>query len=136
MENGGYFNTQFYGIEPHASPLCKTVSISPECIISIPKWTLVVFIALYRKMQSFGATLKCDPHFSRLMGKPKPFWWHFKWKCLGHVLACQSSENDDFKFLKTVINIKCTCNTCTIVPRLVALFYLSKPACRWLEIWR
>ena len=28
----------------------------------------VVSKALYRKMQSFGATLKFDPHFSRLMG--------------------------------------------------------------------
>ena len=28
----------------------------------------VVSIALYRKMQSFGATLNFDPHFSRLMG--------------------------------------------------------------------
>ena len=28
----------------------------------------VVSIALYRKMQSSGATLKFDPHFSRLMG--------------------------------------------------------------------
>ena len=26
-----------------------------------------------------------------------------------------SSENDDFKFLKTVKNIKSTCITCTIV---------------------
>ena len=30
-----------------------------------------------------------------------------------------SSENDDFKFLKTVKNIKCTYITCTIVPGLV-----------------
>ena len=30
-----------------------------------------------------------------------------------------SSENDDFKFLKTAKNIKCTCITCTIVPGLV-----------------
>ena len=41
-----------------------------------------------------------------------------------------SSENDDFQFLKTVKNIKCTCITCTIVPGLVLLFDLSKPACR------
>ena len=27
-----------------------------------------------------------------------------------------SSENDDFKFLKTGKNIKCTCIMCTIVP--------------------
>ena len=27
-----------------------------------------------------------------------------------------SSENDDFKFLKTAKNIKCTCIMCTIVP--------------------
>ena len=30
-----------------------------------------------------------------------------------------SSENDDFKFLKTAKNIKCMCITCTIVPGLV-----------------
>ena len=40
------------------------------------------------------------------------------------------SENDDFKFLKTAKNIKRTCITCTIVPGLVKLFYLSKPDCR------
>ena len=28
----------------------------------------VVSIALYRKMQNFGVTLKFDPHFLRLMG--------------------------------------------------------------------
>ena len=41
-----------------------------------------------------------------------------------------SSENDDFKFLKTVKNIKCTCITCNIVPGLVELFYLAKPLTR------
>ena len=34
-----------------------------------------------------------------------------------------SSDNDDFKFLKSAKNIK---STCTIVPRLVELFHLSK----------
>ena len=38
----------------------------------------VVSIALYRKKQSFGATLKFDPHFSRLMGLRKPFGWRFQ----------------------------------------------------------
>ena len=38
-----------------------------------------------------------------------------------------SSENDDFKFLKTVKYIKSMCITCTIVPGLMELFYLSKP---------
>ena len=41
-----------------------------------------------------------------------------------------SSENDNIKFLKTVKKIKCIYITCTIVPGLVLLFYLSKPACR------
>ena len=52
-------------------------------------------------MQSFGATLKFDPHFRT------------KWDNLNHFggvfnemsRACpgmSSSENDDFKFLKTV----------------------------------
>ena len=39
-----------------------------QCIKLIPWGTPVVSIALYRKMQSFGATLKFDPHFSRSMG--------------------------------------------------------------------
>ena len=38
-----------------------------------------------------------------------------------------SSENDDFKFLKTAKNIKSMCITCTIDPGLVELFYFSKP---------
>ena len=36
-----------------------------------------------------------------------------------------SSENDDFKFLKTAKNTKSI--TCTIVPELMELFYLSEP---------
>ena len=62
-KNCGYFSTQFYGIESHASPLLKTESITSECILPIPWQTPVVSIALYRKMQSFGATLKFDTHF-------------------------------------------------------------------------
>ena len=41
-----------------------------------------------------------------------------------------SSENDDFELLKTAKNIKSTCITCTAVPGLVLLFYLSKPVLR------
>ena len=44
------------------------VSITPLRIIIIPWRTPEVSIGLYRKMQSFGATLKFDPHFLRLMG--------------------------------------------------------------------
>ena len=33
-----------------------------------------------------------------------------------------SSENDDLKLFKTVKNIKCTCNTCTLVPGLMEHF--------------
>ena len=33
-----------------------------------------------------------------------------------------SSENDDFKFLKTAKNIKCTCFRCTVVPGLCNCF--------------
>ena len=39
-----------------------------------------------------------------------------------------SSENDDFKFLKTTKNRKSKCITFTIVPGLVELFYLSTTA--------
>ena len=38
-----------------------------------------------------------------------------------------STENDDFKFLKTTKNIKSICITCTIVPGLAELLNLSKP---------
>ena len=43
------------------------VHITSQCIIIIPWRTHAVSIVLYEKMQSFGATLKFDPHFSRLM---------------------------------------------------------------------
>ena len=36
-----------------------------------------------------------------------------------------SSENDDFKFLKTEKNLKSMCLTCTIVPGVVELFFIS-----------
>ena len=42
--------------------------------------------------------------------------------CSGMLL----SKNDDFKFLKTVKDIKITC---TNVPGFMELFYLSKPVC-------
>ena len=38
-----------------------------------------------------------------------------------------SSENNDVNFLKTAKNTGVMCITCTIVPGLVELFYLSKP---------
>ena len=41
-----------------------------------------------------------------------------------------SSENTDFKFLKTAKKIKSTCTKGTIVTELVDLFYLSKPVNR------
>ena len=41
--------------------------------------------------------------------------------------AMLSSENNDFKSLKTAKYIKSMCITCTIVQGLVELFYLSKP---------
>ena len=46
--------------------------------------------------------------------------------CIGML----SSENDDFRFLKTAKKIKSMYITCTIVPGLVELFYHSKPVCR------
>ena len=36
-----------------------------------------------------------------------------------------SSKNDDFKFLKTAKNVKCTCSTCTKAPRLVTVLCLQ-----------
>ena len=78
-------------------------------------------------MQSFGATLKFDSHFSCLMGIIQAILVAFAMKTSRACTDMLSSENDDFKFLQTVKNIK---NTCTIVPGLVELFYLSKPVYR------
>ena len=50
-KNCGYFSTQFYSIESHASPLWETVSITSKCFILIHRRTTVVSIAFYRKMQ-------------------------------------------------------------------------------------
>ena len=44
------------------------------------------------------------------------------WACIGIL----SSENDDFKFLKTTKNRKSTCIMCTIVPGLVEVFISPK----------
>ena len=74
-------------------------------------------------MQSFGATLKYDPHFF-------VFNHGIIQTILGTCIGMLSSENDDFKIMKTAKNIKRMCITCTIVPRLMELFYLSKPVCR------
>ena len=70
-------------------------------------------------MQSFGATLKFDPHFSRLMGYPNFILVAFSMKMSRACPGMLSSENDDFKFLKTSKNIKCMGITCTIVTGLV-----------------
>ena len=40
-----------------------------ECITPIPWRIPVISIVLYRKMQSFGATLTVGPHFFCLMGQ-------------------------------------------------------------------
>ena len=67
-------------------------------------------------MQSFGATLKFDTHFSRLM---ETILVAFSMKMSRACPGMLSSENDKFKFLKTAKNIKCMCITCTIVHGLV-----------------
>ena len=77
-------------------------------------WDPVVSIALYRKMQCFGATFKFDPHFSRLT-----ILVAFSMKMSRACSGILSSENDDFKFLKAAKKIKCTCITGTIVPEVV-----------------
>ena len=53
----------------------------------------MVSIELYRKMQSFGATLMFDPNFLRLSGLVA-----FSMKKSRACPGMLSSENDDFKF--------------------------------------
>ena len=67
----------------------------------IPLWTSVVSIALYRKMQSFGATLKFDPHFFAFNGRTRTILVGFSMQMSRACSGMLSSENDDFKFLKT-----------------------------------
>ena len=44
-------------------PWLQMTSALSECIIHIPRQMPVETIVLYRKTQSFGATLRFDPHF-------------------------------------------------------------------------
>ena len=62
----------------------------------------VVSMALYKKMQGFGATLEFNLHFFVFNGIIQTIWWRFQWKCTGVL----SSENNDFKFIKTAKNLK------------------------------
>ena len=78
-------------------------------------------------MQSFGATLKFVPHFFVFNGIIQTIFEAFSMKTFRACTGMLLSENEDFKFLKTVKNIKCMC---TIVPGLVEQFNLSKPVCR------
>ena len=79
-------------------------------------------------MQSFGATLKFDPHSSFVFfGIIQTILVAFSMKTSRACNGMLSSENNDFKFLKTAENIKSTCITCTIVPELVELFCFISP---------
>ena len=80
-------------------------------------------------MQSFGATLKFDPHFFVFNGIIQTILVAFSMKTYRACTDTFSSENDDLKFFKAAKNIKSTCFTCTTVPGLVELFSLYKPVC-------
>ena len=55
---------------------------------------------MYGKMQSFGATLKCDPRFN-FDGMIQTILVAFSMKTSRVCTGMLSSEDDDFKFLKT-----------------------------------
>ena len=73
-------------------------------------------------MQSFGAILKFDPHycFNRII---QTILVMFSMKTSRACTGMLSSENNDFKFLKTAKTTKSTCITRTIVTGLAELFY-------------
>ena len=64
-------------------------------------WTPIVSIALYGKMQSFGATLKFYLHFFALNGITQIILVAFSIKMSGACSGALSSENGDFKFFET-----------------------------------
>ena len=70
-------------------------------------------------MRIFGATLKFDPHFFAFNGITITILVAFSMIMTRACPGMFSSKNDDFKFLKTAKNIKCTCIMCTIVLGLV-----------------
>ena len=72
---------------------------------------------IVQENQSFGATLKFEAHFSRLM--ELTILGAFSMKMSSACSGMLSSENYDSKLLKTAKNLKCTCITCTIAPWLV-----------------
>ena len=74
---------------------------------------------MYRQIQSFGATLKFDPHFFVLNGIIETILMAFSMKTLRACTGMLPSENNDFKFLKPAKNIKKTCIMSTLVPGLV-----------------
>ena len=82
-------------------------------------------------MHNFGATLKFDTYtFFVFNGIIQTILVAFSMNPSRACTGMLYSENYDFKFLKTVKNIKSMRIMCTIVPGLVELFYLSKPVCR------
>ena len=114
MQGDGDINALFSGVKGAQTPLEASV----------------VSIALDRKMQILGATLMFDPHFFVFKGIIQTILVAFTMKTYRAYTGMLSSENDDFKFLKTTKNRKYKCITCIIVPRLVELFYVSKTVCR------
>ena len=56
-------------------------------------------------MQSFGATLKFDPHFV-FNGIVQTILVAFSMEASRACIGMMSSENDDFKFLKSMKNRK------------------------------
>ena len=62
--------------------------------------------ALYRDMQIFGATLKFDPHYFVFNWIIQTILVAFSMKTLKARTGMLASENDDFKFIKNVKNIK------------------------------
>ena len=81
-------------------------------------------------MQSFGATLKDDPHFLLFNGIIQTILVAFSIKTSRACTDMLPYENAAFKFSKTAKNTNSMCITCGIVPGLVEVVYFSKPVCR------
>ena len=72
----------------------------PNALYSFLNVPPLVPIALYRKMQSFGAFLKFDLHFFVFNGIIQTILVTFSMKKSKTSTGMLSSVNDDFKYLK------------------------------------
>ena len=96
----------FIALRPMPHHYEKKWSFTSECIIPIPRRTRVVPISLYRKMQSFAAILKFDPHFCVFNGIIQTILVAFSTKTSRACTGMLSYENNVSEFLKAAKNIQ------------------------------